>query len=148
MGVGERWKRKLTPGVVSLCLSVFSPSSITPSWYTACSGILIQPIKLLSVREYALADLCKWFRFRQLMFLFLLCKDLQCLVLNIYPSERIRFSCKTFAIPLPLRTSLIWHDLVLRFYVTGSAICRLGWWRFKTHSVLHGLITCIISSLC
>ena len=104
----ENSHRGLFPCV---CLSVFSPSSIHPSWYTACSGILTQPIKLLSVHEYALEGLCKRFRFRQLMFLFLPCRDLQCVCvcvcLNIYPSERIRFSCKTFTISLPLGTALI-----------------------------------------
>ena len=122
---------------VSVCLSVFSPSSINPTWYTACSGILTQPIKLLYVHEYALEGLCKRFRFRQLMFLFLLCKDLQFVCLNIYPSERIRFSCKMFAISLPLGTALVWHYLVLRFSVTVNAICRLGWWHFKTHILLR-----------
>ena len=60
-----------------------------------------------------------------------------CVCLNIYRSERIRFSCKMFAISLPLGTGLIWHDLVLRFSVTGNAIYRLGWWHFKTHIVLR-----------
>ena len=100
----ENSHRGLFPCV---CLSVFSPSSINPTWYTACSGILTQPIKLLYVHEYALEGLCKRFRFRQLMFLFLLCKDLQFVCLNIYPSERIRFSCKMFAISLPLGTALV-----------------------------------------
>jgi len=59
----ENSHRGLFPCV---CLSVFSPSSINPSWYTACSGISTQPIKLLSVHDYALAGLCKWFQFRQL----------------------------------------------------------------------------------
>jgi hypothetical protein len=60
-----------------------------------------------------------------------------CVCLNIYPSERIWFSRKTFAISLHLGAALIGHDLVLRFALTGNATCRLGWRHFKTHIVLR-----------